>query len=559
MADMMNVSMEEVQSKLRLLRRPLRSPPTEAAAQPVRCSRGAGVGASACVGSVGGSPTGCGCEGAYQPFSLQQGASAQSHAASDPQLQGPSQEAARSSSAPQANRDRRLLRPARLQGANDSPIRTAGVLAIDGSPKRHRLPAPAPAAPADAYYPFAHGSPRLTSPCALAPGAPAAQLAGSDLGPPVQHEVCPMSPLSPTSPASLHSQGHSRSYPSSPSSAASTPAGASAASSRVRQGGMLSPAGSCAEAAAGSAGWSGAAPDAASATRREEGARYLRRDELPAFERPVDDRVVADVLQRLGAGDDWAAQFGAIDDARRLARFAPRQVTTGGHLHKLVALIVALVESLRSALARNALRCTGELFATFGKSMDRETEVCLPPLLRRAADTNAFLAGEADAALREVCREASEARLLPPILAAWTSSRRAELRVRAVWCMAMVAQRGVHARSQQALKDLRSLADVCVKALGDASADVRRVARLLAQVLAPVLSPGAVLEDCPVAAKLLAALPAGYNSQASDADAFDYELARSSTPSCSQSRSAPRPRPAPGGASASAPPSGACD
>lgn len=263
------------------------------------------------------------------------------------------------------------------------------------------------------------------------------------------------------------------------------------------------------------------------ALRIAEGSQYLEYDDLQPFDPPANEALLQEVLKGLGADADWNAQFQAIDDMRRLARHAPRLVASDrARLRKVVSLVVALADSLRSALAKNALRCIAELFAALGSRMDPDLDPVLSALLRRAADTNAFISEEADVSLREACRLAgSDARLLVPVQAT-LSHRRPELRARAVWCLAMLAQRlrnaataspGSHRTDEQ----LRVVAEAAAKTLTDANPDVRLAARLAALALSG--APG--LEELPVAAKLQSAAAAsGIDPQAFDA--FDLDACR---------------------------------
>jgi len=250
-----------------------------------------------------------------------------------------------------------------------------------------------------------------------------------------------------------------------------------------------------------------------SARGKDDGQQYLSFEELePPAE--MHERAILDVLGRLGSSADWSEQFAAIDDARRFIRFAPKLLLSGGHLRKLVALVATLVESLRSALAKNALRSGAELFQCFGRRLDPEIEVLLPPMLRRSADTNGFISEEAELALLSMCKHISEAKLFPPLQAA-AGHRRPEIRTKAVWGFAMVAHRLLNRSSSQAGSPgnssaagrelLRSLADTSSRALGDASPEVRQAARLVATVLAA--SSG--LDSSPGFAKLAAAVPKG--------------------------------------------------
>lgn len=254
-------------------------------------------------------------------------------------------------------------------------------------------------------------------------------------------------------------------------------------------------------------------PAAAAAVEREgaahelhESVQYLSHDELLPFEevKPSERWVIA-LVKRLSS-EDWSEQFGAIDDVRRLACFCPT-LLAGDSLRKIVGAIAELTESLRSAPAKNALRCLGELFASFGRHMNLEVDVCFSAVLKRSADTNVFISAEAEITMCEVCRSAPEKPLMPLVLAAATN-RQAGIRKSGVWCLAMLAQRRCAAR-----RDAKAIAEVAEKALGDANVDVRRVARLAATVFAASGNDGALV------AKLVAAALPGVDL--STFDAFD--------------------------------------
>lgn len=267
---------------------------------------------------------------------------------------------------------------------------------------------------------------------------------------------------------------------------------------------------------------------------RDDGVHYFTTEELKAFPNMPEDRFIADVLRRLDSKvGEWSDQFAAISEARRLVQHAPKAVMSGGHLRKMVALITTLMDSLRSALAKNALLCVGELFAKFGRRMDPELELSLPVILKRAVDTNSFIAEEAEWSLREVCKAASETKLMPHLLTSATN-RQPRVRERSIWCVAMLTQQlrdkgpsaGPHGREQDLL---RSAAEATNKALGDANADVRHSARVAAIVL--VAASGIVVDECVIGGRIASAVipgidPASFDVFDSDALLRCAELAR---------------------------------
>jgi len=300
---------------------------------------------------------------------------------------------------------------------------------------------------------------------------------------------------------SRHEAGFAGSLPASPGA---SPSSASSGSARL---GAAEP---------GHRGGGGAGSAGIGPRRDDSGVHYLTQEELQPFARDPEDRFIGDVLRRLG-GSEWSEQFTAIDDARRLVHYAPKSLALGGHLRKTAALITTLIDSLRSALAKNALRCMGEMFATFGKRMDPEIELTLPVVMKRASDTNGFIADEAEGTLREVCKVATEAKLLPSLMTA-VANRQPRFRERSIWCVAMFVQRlrlrgpGSHGREHE---QLRSAAEAINKALGDANADVRQSARVAAITI--MACCGTMLDECMIGPRIASAVIPGV-------DPFEFDV-----------------------------------
>lgn len=66
--------------------------------------------------------------------------------------------------------------------------------------------------------------------------------------------------------------------------------------------------------------------------------------------------------------------------------------------------LVKLIENLRSQLAKNTMLTIYTVFENINsKELEHLTDTVIPPLLKKAADTNAFLAESADQALVSLC------------------------------------------------------------------------------------------------------------------------------------------------------------
>jgi hypothetical protein len=83
---------------------------------------------------------------------------------------------------------------------------------------------------------------------------------------------------------------------------------------------------------------------------------YLTKDDLKPLRDP--EREMKNILFDLKSGD-WKIQFEATNKLRRLIEFHPDVITgiTASSLHALVFDMLAMVENLRSSVAKNSLIC----------------------------------------------------------------------------------------------------------------------------------------------------------------------------------------------------------
>jgi hypothetical protein len=79
--------------------------------------------------------------------------------------------------------------------------------------------------------------------------------------------------------------------------------------------------------------------------------------------------------------------------------------------------VLALSDSLRSSLSKNALILIGEMATAFGaKKLDPMVASMLPLLLKKAADTNAFISEEASKSLALVCDNCNPVKTIPALV-----------------------------------------------------------------------------------------------------------------------------------------------
>ena len=113
---------------------------------------------------------------------------------------------------------------------------------------------------------------------------------------------------------------------------------------------------------------------------------------------------------------EWEDQFNVLNTLRRLALFNSEAVTP--YLHEFVNFMASAVDNLRSSVSKNALMTYSDFFMGMNKSMDSELDTVVPVLLRKCADTAAFIIVEAENALRAMCKHCTPLKSLTALLAA---------------------------------------------------------------------------------------------------------------------------------------------
>jgi len=206
---------------------------------------------------------------------------------------------------------------------------------------------------------------------------------------------------------------------------------------------------------------------------------YLDGEDLPPFDRAPTELWLDDRLRSVRSSPDWITQFEAITDLRRVARFAPHMLSASSSLRQAVESVLALVDSLRSSIAKGALICLHDLFLAYRKQMDVELDRCTIICLKKAAETNGLISEEAERTLMAMCQNVSESRGLAAILNLSVDGGRVKnprLRAKCAWCLIMLIQRvgprlHRHGESERLLQMLARMA-------GDAASEVRHLAKL---------------------------------------------------------------------------------
>ncbi len=102
---------------------------------------------------------------------------------------------------------------------------------------------------------------------------------------------------------------------------------------------------------------------------------------------------------------------------RRLIEFDSNIVVKSGQstLHNVVMDVLALVENLRSSVAKNGLLCLNELIVVIGKQVDSDMELIFDRVIKKAADTNVFISAEVQKTMGTLAIEATSYKILDKI------------------------------------------------------------------------------------------------------------------------------------------------
>lgn len=112
--------------------------------------------------------------------------------------------------------------------------------------------------------------------------------------------------------------------------------------------------------------------------------------------------------------EDWSTRFEALNSIRRLAIWHADLL--GPNLQTIAREMKNEIDSLRSSLARNALMCCVDMFEGLKRQVDPELPWLVPLLLKKAGETNMFLAEEANRALCVMLRYCTESKTLAALL-----------------------------------------------------------------------------------------------------------------------------------------------
>lgn len=180
----------------------------------------------------------------------------------------------------------------------------------------------------------------------------------------------------------------------------------------------------------------------------------------------------------------WAEQFEMMKTLRKLLT-SHREVLNQVPLRGVIFQLLKWADSLRSSLSKNALIVLGELSSQSSHVVEPELEHILSTVLRRSADTNAFISEEAEKALILACTHCSENKVIPFLIQQASSIRSAvgKSKIAVAFCR-IFEKKQAEARK---LRDFDKILQTLAAFTKEASSEVRRTGKSALNYLASIL------------------------------------------------------------------------
>jgi hypothetical protein len=141
--------------------------------------------------------------------------------------------------------------------------------------------------------------------------------------------------------------------------------------------------------------------------------QYVESDQLEPLDKPEKEYKKSLSKNQGIYSEDWFDQFEACNVIRRVCKHHQSIILqTGNSLQSLVGTLSKHADSLRSAVSRIALMTFADMFQTLKRVMEPCLVSIVKTLIKRATDTNHFIAEEADKCLAIMVQNCQESKVL---------------------------------------------------------------------------------------------------------------------------------------------------
>ena len=190
----------------------------------------------------------------------------------------------------------------------------------------------------------------------------------------------------------------------------------------------------------------------------------------------------AEATSKLRDKSDWNVQFEGLTMVRRLALNHAQEVSTG-QWTEVVKLVIRFFESLRSSLCKQSLLCMDDLINSLPKRcLDTQLERVIPALLKKSADTSAFVVDAAAKALNSAIARLSQTKICAILLGVGASHSNSNIRAKAAQFLLVLVCNGKEFQDAEELEEqVKSV--VTHKLLHDNASATRTAAKRILQAL----------------------------------------------------------------------------
>lgn len=199
------------------------------------------------------------------------------------------------------------------------------------------------------------------------------------------------------------------------------------------------------------------------------GTKYVQEDELKPFSNPKAE--VKKLMDGLHSSN-WEENFQALTSLRRLAVYHSSFLED--RLHEMILEILSQVRNLRSSVSKNALLAMDTLSSVYGKGIDAELEHIVPLLLKRCADSNAFVCESASNSILAILRSCSLSKVFAALL---SHSNAKAVPIRREVARSILRLIQIHRDQIMASREQERIISLAGKFLEDTSSEVRDIAK----------------------------------------------------------------------------------
>ena len=174
-------------------------------------------------------------------------------------------------------------------------------------------------------------------------------------------------------------------------------------------------------------------------------------------------------------------QFETVNIIRKLIKHNPEVFISKVTLHNIVLNLLKWADSLRSSLSKNALIALKEICENLGKIVDGEISDILKVFLKKASDTNSFIAETAGEGLNALYTNCNESKVLFHLLTTAETTKNPAIKAKTRYCIGKIIEKAKTGITK--MNDINKAIVFITDFMSDASLEVRLSAKKAFELL----------------------------------------------------------------------------